>query len=273
MIPTPSRPDGAVQRVTVNGVRIAVESRGDGLDVLFVHGFPLDRTVWHRMTVPLTGYRRIAPDLPGFGQSDARTSRCSIAGYADDLCALLDLMAVDRAVVCGLSMGGYVALDLVRRFPERVGGLILLNTRAEADAPDARARRDDMVRMVQRAGTSALDAMVPQLLAPDAVTTMPNAVAAVRAMIAAASPAGVIGALRAMKERQEATSILPRIRVPTLVVAGRDDQLIAADQSRAMAERIPEAQFTVIPGAGHLAPLEQPVATSRVVGEFLESLA
>ncbi len=274
MSPNSPEPTGAVHHLVVNGVTTAVESFGDGLTVLFVHGFPLDRTVWRRVTVPLTGYRRIAPDLRGFGLSDAPGKGYSIPGYADDMRVLLDLLAVDRAVLCGLSMGGYVALEVVRRFPERVGGLILMNTRADADAPGARARREAMVRLVEQAGTESLvDAMVPKLLSPHAVATMPRLVDAVSAMIGAASPAGVIGALRAMKDRHDATPLLPHIRVPTLVVAGRDDLLIPVDQSRAMAERIPGAQFTVIPGAGHLAPMEQPVATARVVGEFLESLA
>jgi pimeloyl-ACP methyl ester carboxylesterase len=241
---------------------------------LFIHGFPLDRTVWRALVAPLTGHRRIVPDLRGFGLSDAPMDGCSVEGYADDMVALLDLLAVDRAVVCGLSMGGYIALDLVRRFPERVGELILMNTRADADGPEAKARRDDLVRLVEQNGTASLmDVMLPKLLAPDAAATMPGAVNHVRAMIGAVSPSGAVCALRAMKERLDSTPCLPLIAVPTLVVAGRDDQLIPVEQSRAMAKRIPGAQFTVIPGSGHLTPVEQPVATTRVVNEFLESLS
>ncbi len=264
---------GAVQYLELNGVRTAVEVHGDGLAVLFIHGFPLDRTIWHQVVAPLTGYHRIVPDLAGFGLSEPSDEEHGIAGYADDMSAVLDQLAVDRAVVCGLSMGGYVAFDLVRRFPKRVVGLVLVNTRADADGLDARARREEMMRQVRERGTSSLvDAMLPALLAPETVVTMPGLVDALRAMIGSASPTGVVAALRAMKERADSTPLLRQISVPTLVVAGRDDQLIPVDQSRAMAERIPGAQFTVIPGAGHLAPMEQPVATTRVLGEFLESL-
>lgn len=266
-------PSDVVRRLVVNGLTMAVETHGDGVPVLFIHGFPLDRTVWRQIVSSLTGYQRIAPDLRGFGLSHPPEDGQSIGDYADDLVALLDLLGVHRAVVCGHSMGGYIAFELVRRFPMRVGGLILMNTRADADGPEARVRREELVRQVQERGTHSLvDAMLPKLLSPDGLAGMPGVVSAVRAMISAASPAGVTSALRAMKERGDSTPSLSDIGVPTLVVAGRDDQLVSLEQSQAMAERIRGAQLKVIPGAGHLVPMEQPVATTRVVAEFLESL-
>lgn len=274
MSPDPAARVGAIQHLALSGAAMAVETHGDGLAVLFIHGFPLDRTVWRHLVMPLTGHYRIMPDLRGFGLSDAPEERCSIGGYADDMVAVLDHLAVNRAVVCGLSMGGYVALNLVSRCPERVCGLILMNTRADGDAPEDKVRREALVRRVDEQGTAALaDALLPKLLAPNAVSTMPGLVDGVRAMIGSVSPSGAIGALRAMRDRADSTPLLSQIAVPTLVVAGRADQLIPVEHARAMAECIPGAQFTVIPGSGHLAPLEQPVATTRVVGEFLESLS
>jgi pimeloyl-ACP methyl ester carboxylesterase/acyl-CoA thioesterase FadM len=270
----PSLRVSAFQHQVVRGISTAVDIQGDGPPVLFIHGFPLDRTMWRHMTAPLTGRQRIAPDLRGLGLSDAPEGGYFIEEYADDMAALLELLEVDQAVVCGLSMGGYVALEMVRRHRHRLQGLILINTRANADTAEGKAGRDEMIRMVQLQGPGALaDTMLPKLLAPETLDTMPDVVERVRTMIVANQPSGVIGAISAMKERSDSTQLLGEIDFPTLVVAGRDDQLIPVDYSKAMAERIPNAHFTVMAGAGHLAPMEQPIATSRVVGEFLESLS
>ncbi len=272
-----SRPSvrvGALQHQVIRGIATAVDVQGDGPPVLFVHGFPLDRTMWRHMAAPLTGRQRIAPDLRGLGMSDAPEGGYFIEEYADDMAALLEQLGIERAVVCGLSMGGYVALEMVRRHRHRLQGLILMSTRATADGPEAKAGRDEMIQLVQRQGPATLvDRMLPKLLSPETLGTMPDVVERVRTMIAGSPAAGIIGALTAMKERGDSTDLLRGIDFPTLVVAGREDQLIPLESSRSMAEQIPDSHFTVIAGAGHLAPMEQPIATSRVVGEFLESVS
>jgi pimeloyl-ACP methyl ester carboxylesterase len=146
-------------------------------------------------------------------------------------------------------------------------------TRASADDADGKARRDTMIARVRRDGPAFLaDEMVPKLMAPATLQTMPDVVQQARAMTTASPAPGVAGALAAMRDRPDSTSLLPGITVPTLVLAGRDDQIIPASAARAMADAIPGAHHAVIPGAGHLAPLEQPVNTGRVVREFLEAL-
>jgi YbgC/YbaW family acyl-CoA thioester hydrolase len=269
----PSVQAAAVQHRVVRDAATAVDVQGDGPAVLFLHGFPFDRTMWRRLVAPLTGWRRIAPDLRGFGMTDRGDAPATLGVYADDAIQLLDQLDVDRAVVCGLSMGGYVTLDLVRRYPDRVRGVVLANTKATADDPAARAARDVMVRRVETQGTEALaDQMIPSLLAPGSAELMPQVVAHLRTMIRSASVEGVIAALRAMRDREDASASLAAIEVPTLVVAGREDQLIPLEEARAMVEAIPDAHLTVIPSSGHLTPLEQPIAMSRVVGEFLSAL-
>ena len=270
----PSVRAGELQHLLVRGIATAVDVQGDGPAVLFIHGFPLDRTMWRHLTAPLTGRRRIAPDLRGLGLSDAPVGGYFIEEYADDMAAVLELLDIDRAVVCGFSMGGYVALEMARRHRHRLRGLILVNTRAAADGAEGKAKRDDMIQLVQRQGSGALvDLMLPKLLAPANLSALPDVVDRVRTMIAGNPPAGVIGALQAMKEREDATAVLDTIDVPTLVIAGREDQLIPNGESRLMADRIPGAHLTLIAGAGHLAPMEQPTATSRVIGEFLAALS
>lgn len=270
----PSVRPGTFQHLLVRGVATAVDVQGDGRPILLLHGFPLDRTMWRHLAAQLTGWRRIAPDLRGLGLSDAPAGEYSIATYADDLAALLDLVEVERVVVCGLSMGGYVALELMRRHRERVRALILVSTRAAADSPDERRRRDEMIRAVEADGSGALvNLLLPKLLAPATRSTAPQLVEHLRTMIASSPSEGVVGALRALRDREDLSSLLGEIDVPTLVVAGREDKVAPGPQTRAMANAIPGAQYTVIPEAGHLAPMEQPVATVRVVTEFLQLLA
>jgi len=268
-----SRHTDASQQFTVRNLVVAADVSGDGPPVLFIHGFPLDRTLWRPVARTLTGWRRIAPDLRGFGLSEAPENGYAMSEYADDLAALLDIVGAERVVVCGLSMGGYVAFELYRRHADRVRALVLANTRAGADSADGRAGRDAMIARIRRDGPAFLaDAMLPRLLAPSSLQTEPEVVRRVRAMVSAQRADGLVGALTAMRDRADSTALLPTIAVPTLVVAGSDDQLIPPTDARAMAEAIPNAHFATIPGAGHLAPIEQAVNTARVIREFLEAL-
>lgn len=268
----PSVRASETQHLAVRGLALALDAQGDGQPILFIHGFPLDRTMWRPVIGRLTGWRRIAPDLRGLGASDVPETY-SMVEYADDLAALLDALRAPQAVICGVSMGGYVAFELLRSHPARVRALILANTRAEADDDAGKRRRGDMIALVERAGPAALaDVLLPQLLAPANLTAMPHLARQVRTMIAGCPATGVVGALQAMRDRPDSRPLLGQIQVPTLVIAGRDDQLIPPASARSLADQIPGAQLTSIPDAGHLTPLEQPIATGRVMAEFLASL-
>ena len=265
---------GESQRLTVHGVNLAVEARGEGPAILFVHGYPLDRTIWREQIDALEGYRRIAPDLRGMGQSDAPDLGYSMALYAADLAALLDALGVEQVVLCGLSMGGYVAFEFVRQWRSRVRGLVLMDTRAEADAPEVRRARDAAAATARERGTAAVsDAMLPKMLAPSTITGRPEVAERVRALMAATPVAGLVGALSAMRDRAGSESLLPTLAgIPTLVMVGAADILTPPEQARAMAEAIPGAQLAIVPGAGHLPPVEQPAATTENLREFLRSL-
>ena len=265
---------GQVQRLTVHGVNLAVEVQGEGPAVLFVHGYPLDRTIWREQIDALEGYLRIAPDLRGMGQSDAPDLGYGMELYAADLAALLDALGVDDVVLCGLSMGGYIAFEFVRQWRSRVRGLVLMDTRAEADSPEVRRARDAAAATAREQGTAAVsDAMLPKMLAPSTLTERPDVVERVRATMAATPVSGLVGALGAMRDRVGSEALLPTLAgIPTLVLVGAADILTPPDQARAMAEAIPGAQLAVIPGAGHLPPVEQPAATTKSLREFLQSL-
>jgi 3-oxoadipate enol-lactonase len=266
-----SAPRGEARRLTVNGVSLAVDVRGEGPAVLFVHGYPLDRTIWTPQLEALDGWRRIAPDLRGMGQSDAPDLGYSMATYASDLAALLDTLGIERTVLCGLSMGGYVAFEFLRRWRNRVSGLVLIATRAEADSPEARRARDAAANEAREGGARVIaEAMLPKLLAPGATGVL---VERVRSLIAAIPVPGIVGALGAMRDRPDSTALLPTLGgLPTLVIAGGDDQLIPVSQTSAMAAAIPGARLVVAPGAAHLPTLETPSIVTDALRSFLGTL-
>ncbi len=240
--------------------------------VLFIHGFPFDHTMWRHQVAALSRWRCIAPDLAGVGASSVAVSpeNYSMAAYAEDLIRLLDQSNIDQAVVCGLSMGGYILFELLRRAPERVRVAILCNTKAVADTPEGKRGRDAMVQLAQEKGSRGVaDQLIPKVLARATLERQPDVVREVTEMVLRQNPIGIIGALRALRERPDSTPLLGQIEVPVLVVAGNDDQIAPAAEMRAMAQAIPGAEFVVISGAGHLTPLEQPQAVTEAIRTFL----
>jgi 3-oxoadipate enol-lactonase len=268
------RDAGEVQRLTVNGVSLAVEVRGDGPAVLFIHGYPFDRSIWTHQVAALEGWSRIAPDLRGMGQSDAPDLGYNMETYAADLAALLDLLGVDEVVLVGLSMGGYVAFEFLRRWRDRVRGLVLVDTRAEADIPEGKRNRDAAAATAREQGAEAVaEAMLPKVLGASTLAGAPATVERVRAMMAATPVAGIIGALGAMRDRPDSTPMLPELAgIPVLVIVGDEDEVTPPAQARAMADAIPGASLVVIRSAGHLPTIERPVETTDALFAFLDGL-
>lgn len=252
-----------------DGLNLAYQAEGAGSVLLLVHGFPLNRSMWRRVG-GFDGYRTVAPDLRGMGESEASAANYSMAAYADDLLALLDVLGDDRAVLCGLSMGGYIVFEVLRRAPERVAGLILMDTKAAADDEPGRQGRDAMAERVRHDGPAAVvAAMLPKLLDPEVARQQPDLVDLVRRMMEGTPVAGLVGALEAMRDRPDSLALLETVSVPTLVVVGAGDQLTPPAVARIMANGIPGAELEVIPGAGHLPPLERPSRTRAAMGRFL----
>ncbi|MGQ0703138.1 MAG: alpha/beta fold hydrolase [Gemmatimonadales bacterium] len=269
-----AQPAGApVDRISVNGVQLAIDQRGSGTGppILFIHGFPLDHTIWDHQLDTLTGFHRIAPDLRGMGRSEAPDLGYSMSTYAEDLIGVLDAVGEARVVVCGLSLGGYVAFELLRRWRERVSGLILMDTRPEADNAEGRRARETLIGKVREQGAiAAAEAMLPRFFTPE---VSPEIIERVRTMILSTPVAGLVGALSAMRERPDSTPLLPTLSgIPTLVLVGAEDAVTPPPIAQAMAAAIPGARLMEIPGAGHLPGIEQPVPTSRAILKFLQGL-
>lgn len=257
-----------------NGRRIAYDERGDGRAVLFLHGFPHDRTLWTPQLQSL-GMRAhtIAMDLRGLGESQAG-GPYTMDAYADDAVALLDHLGEPHATVVGLSMGGYAALALWRRHPARVRSLVLTSTRATADDDATRARREEMIRRLTSGGSEAIaDDQLAGSLGRTTRRTRPELVRGVRTMLASAPAAGARGALEAMLARPDSTPTLATITVPTLVLVGDEDVVTPERDARYMHERIPGSRLEVICNAGHVCNIERPAAFNHVLGEHLAALS
>jgi 3-oxoadipate enol-lactonase len=259
----------------INGIKISFIDRGRGPVLLFVHGFPLDHTMWNGQIEALSArYRAIVPDLRGFGQSEFTEDTVTMARFADDLAALLDSAGIREPVVlCGLSMGGYIALEFWRSYAARLRGLILCDTRAANDTPDAAAARLVLADRVINEGANILpDNMIPKLFAPATIKQQPELVEATRQVILRTDPRGVAAAARGMAQRIDFTALLPDIRCPALLIAGECDAITPPADMQRLAQSIPNAQFVVIPNAGHMAPLEQPKAVNAAIEHFLHEI-
>ena len=251
-------------------VEIGYEDVGKGLPIVFLHGFPHDRSLWApQLGALMDRCRCIAPDMRGFGES-AVHGPYTMNRYADDVVALLDTLHIERAVIAGLSMGGYIAFAFWRRHRARVRGLVLADTRAGADNTEGRAKRRAMIDTVRAEGIEPLvDAQVTGMLGKTTREKHPELADYVKRMLARAPAEGVIGALEAMIARPDSTETLATIDVPTLVVVGDEDVLTPPKDARAMHEAIRGSRLEVVPGAGHLSNLERPAAFNHVVSEFV----
>ena len=263
-------------KINTRGFEMAYEDTGSkATSLLLVHGFPLDRTLWTAQVQGLADVARvIAPDLRGFGESDPPSGEVTMDTYADDLSGLLDALGVKNAVVCGLSMGGYIAFAFYRRHAHRVRGLVLADTKAGPDSPEGKRGRDDNIALARTQGAGAVgDKMMPKMITPKTAAERADVASAARAMMARQSVAAVVSALEAMRDRPDSTPTLAQITVPTLVITGADDQLIPVKEAEAMRDAIRDARLVTIPGAAHLSNFEQPDAFNAAVREFLKSLA
>jgi pimeloyl-ACP methyl ester carboxylesterase len=251
---------------------LAFADAGHGPPIVLLHAFPLDGEMWAAQVERWRDrWRVVVPDLRGFGASPSTSGDgLAMADYADDVIRLLDTLSIDRACVGGLSMGGYVALALAERHPERLSGLVLANTRAGADNEAGRAKRAELAKKVEESGSEALaDALLDKLLGASASA---ETVALVKEVVVRQDPAGALSAIRGMASRRDRSDILPSIRVPTLVIGSTEDRLIPIEEERALSRAIPGAFWAEIGGAGHLSNLEQPELFARAFEEHLDRL-
>jgi 3-oxoadipate enol-lactonase len=255
-------------------VALPVTVYGDGTPLLLLHTFPLDSRMWLPQIEALGGYQVLVPDLRGFGA--AREWAVEVADMdllADDVVRLLDERNLGQVVLCGLSMGGYVALAFARRHPERLGGLVLCGTQAGADNEEGAADRLAMAERVLAEGVGFMpEVMLPRLLGETARKQRPDLVEQVTDMILDQDPRGIAGAQRGMAARTDSTPTLAEVNVPTLVIVGDEDESAGPHEGLALATGIRDARLVEVEGAGHLVNLEQPDAVNEALLDFIAPL-
>ncbi len=254
---------------------LSFDEFGHGDPVILLHAFPLSRTMWKPSIESLVsrGYRVIAPDMRGFGNSSIAESDYSVDDMANDVERILTSLEIEKAVVCGLSMGGYVAFSLYRNSPELFRALILCDTTCAADSTEKRATRFSMIEEIAAAGVSTLvKKMLPNLISENTKANNPALLERLGKEISHTSKTGIIGALRAMALRADSCGLLQQIDIPTLLVFGELDQVTNLDAALEMSGNISRSQLAVIPGAGHFSNLENPGAFNESLRKFLYSL-
>ena len=256
-------------------VALHARDTGSGRAVLLLHAFPLSSAMWLAQREVLSdSCRVVTPDQRGFGGSPLGDDLPSLDTAADDVAALLDSLAIDRVVLGGLSMGGYVAMAFLRRHGDRVEALMLADTKASADPPQARANRERIAKAVtdDESSTVLVDEVLPTLLGATTVAERPLVTGRVKALVQAAPGAAVAWAQRAMADRPDSFETLSAVSVPTLVVVGEEDTLSPPDDARAMAETVTGARLEILPRAGHLSALERPEEFNAALLRFLATL-
>jgi 3-oxoadipate enol-lactonase len=262
-------------RVTVGERSRRYLDAGSGWPVLLLHAFPFSAGMWwpELERVP-EGWHFIAPDLRGFGPDATGTagSAVTLDDMAADVVQLLDTLEIERAVIGGLSMGGYVTFALFRAAPERFSGMVLADTRPQADTAEGREGRRKMIELARTGGPAAVaDAMLPKLLGSTTKRRRPALLAQVREMIEQERVEGIVGALEAMIARPDSTADLSRISCPALVMVGDEDQLTPVADAEMMQNHIARSRLVVLPGAGHLSNLEAPDGFTLALSDFLAS--
>ena len=262
-------------KLAVNGITLSFDDCGTGPALLLIHGFPLNRQMWRSQLEPLSnaGYRVIAPDLRGFGASEVPAGEYSIGGFADDLIALMDALQLKHAVIGGMSMGGYILLDLLQRYPDRVSAACFIATKSFADDEEGRARRSAMAAQAERLGANPIIKIFAELLfAPATSNSQPELIAQVTSWMRSTHPRALAGGLLAMRDRKDATPLLPGFRQPSLVVVGSEDSSAAGSALKLFQAGLPHCESHVIAAAGHMVNMEQPAEFNAILLGFLNGI-
>lgn len=258
----------------INDITLAFNDKGTGLPLIFLHAFPLNRTMWAKQEEGLSSqFRVITIDLRGHGESDAPLRHYSLDQAADDVHGLLDYLSIRQAVFVGLSMGGYILFAFYRKYAQCVKGLVLADTRAQADTDEGKLARFEMAQIAHKQGPRAIaDIMIPKLLSPVSIQTRPKLVQCVRTMIEGNQVSGITGDLMAMAERPDSIPLLKQVTCPAQIIVGELDIPTPPSDAKLMVDWMPNARLTIIPGAAHLSNLERPDPFNDTVRSFVADI-
>lgn len=262
-----------MKSIRVRNTQWHYEEAGSGPAILLVHGFPLDHRIWDDQVKQLSSrFRVIAVDLKGFGKS-ASTEAFTIDSMADELAEFISAVNATPAVVAGLSMGGYISFSLAVRHPEIMKGLAIVCSKAEADTPAGREARQKMAELAQTQGAKPVaEQMMPKMFCETTYKNRPELVEKLRGIMEASPPTTIANACFAMRDRVDRTPDLPKLAMPVMIILGEKDSIIPAEMGKAMALACRQGALKLIPGAGHLATMEEPAVVSQVLADFASRL-
>ncbi|WP_291103114.1 MULTISPECIES: alpha/beta fold hydrolase [unclassified Flavobacterium] len=262
--------------INVNNFNFSYDDVGDGsIPIIFLHGFPFDKTMWRgQLDFLKSSYRLIACDIRGFGKSTDEESPLSIDLFGNDLIQFMDTLNIDKAIVCGLSMGGYLALNVIKRFPSHFEALILCDTQCIADTAESKEKRYKIIEEIETDGvTNFNEGFIKNVFHKDSITNKTELVEQLRSVVFSNSQHIISQGLVALAKRSETCSSLGEISIPTLIICGREDQVTPLAQFEFMNEHNKGSILHIIDNAGHVSNLEQPKEFNKYLGEFLTDLS
>ncbi len=263
-------------KVNVNNFTISYDDIGEGgIPIIFLHGYPFDKTMWHgQIDFLKTSHRAIACDIRGFGKSKDEESTLSIDLFGDDLMQFMDQLNIDKAIICGLSMGGYLALNVMKRFPSHFEALILCDTQCIADTTEGKEKRYKTIEEIEAEGvTNFNEGFIKKVFHKDSIKNKTKLVEQLRNVVFTNSKNIITKGFAALAEHSETCSSLSKISIPTLIICGREDQVTPLAQSEFMNKNIKGSILHIIDNAGHVSNLEQPKEFNKYLGDFLTDLS
>lgn len=266
---------GSDLKITLGGISICYDDFGKGtIPIIFIHGFPFDKSSWQpQMEFLKSTHRVIAFDIRGFGKSTTDTKKASINLFADDLINLMDALQIHKAIACGLSMGGYILLNAVNRYPERFTAIILSDTQCIADSPEGKDKRYKTIEHIEAGGLNDFaDGFIKNVFCPESLDNKKELVEKIKTVVLTTSPVTITGTLAALAGRSDMCSSLNKISVPTLILCGKEDKLTPLTQSEFLLQHITGSKLHSIDNAGHLSNLEQADEFNRHLADFISAL-
>ncbi|KDN54622.1 alpha/beta fold hydrolase [Flavobacterium seoulense] len=258
--------------IEVNDLNLSYDDIGEGnFPIIFLHGYPFNKEMWQeQLQFFKTSHRVIALDIRGFGKSTDEESALSIDLFTEDVLAFMDELDIDKAIICGLSMGGYIALNAQHRFPNRFEALILADTQCIADTPEAKQKRYKTIDEIEANGVADFnDGFIKNVFHKDSLTNKKEVVEELRSVVYSNSKHIIQKGLVALAERPETCSFLDKINIPTLIICGREDAVTPLAQSEFMHDKIKGSVLKVIENAGHVSNLEHPAEFNKHISDFL----
>ncbi len=261
--------------IRIKDIEVAYTSAGpnDAETILFIHGFPLNKSMWtQQLEFFKRDFRVIAPDIRGHGQTNEGEKPYSIALFADDLIGFMDALQLEKVILCGLSMGGYISLNVVHRYPDRFSALILTDTSCKADTPEAREKRMQTIQDIEQNGLEKYaDESLKRLFAPESLIYKTDETEAVRNMILSTKTTSISNTLRALASRDESCSKLSGIDIPALVITGQSDIITPPEMAELMHQHLSKSRIHILADAGHMSNMENPEGFNEQLWMFLTS--